>query len=82
MPTDTAPTNANNRVTLAVLGTRLNYAIGLLEKQEDTSEKHEERIRANELAIVDHTVQLRIRTAALTGFNIILSAGAALIGRL
>ena len=80
--TGTAPNHANNRVTLAVLGTRLEYAIGLIEEAKEDAKEHEKRIRANELKIVDHGVQLRVRTAALTGLNVILSAAAAFIGRL
>lgn len=79
---DNAPTNANNRVTLAVLGTNQEHMIGLLEQHHDEYVELEKRVRASELAIVDHSVQLRIRTAALTGLNVILSAAAAFIGRL
>ena len=79
---DTAPSNTNQRVTIAVLGTKMDHMIGLQEKQAETSEKIELRVRASELAIVDHTVQLRIRTMGLAGLNLITSAAAAFLGRM
>ena len=79
---DKVPSTGNNRVTIAVLGTKMDHMIGLQEDQAKTAKELEKRVRANELAIVDHTVQLRIRTLALTGLNLITSAGAAFLGRM
>lgn len=79
---DNAPNNTNQRVTIAVLGTKMDHMIGLQKRQAKTSEELEKRVRANELAIVDHSVQLRIRTIALAGLNLITSAAAAFLGRM
>ena len=78
------PTNSNGRVTMAVLGTKMDFLTQLFEAHIETDtksrENHEERILANTLKVAVLDQRMKLITGALVGLQVIGSTIAAFLG--
>jgi len=79
------PTDGNNgRVTMAILGTKMDGLTKLLETHieidRQSQEKRDDRIRANEMGVVRLDQRMKLITGALVGLQMIGSTIAAFLG--
>ena len=78
------PTDGNGRVTLAVLGTKMDNVTKLLEAHieidRDSREKHADRISANTTEVARLGERMKLITWGLVGLQAIGSTIAAFLG--
>jgi len=78
------PTDGNGRVTMAVLGTKMDGLTKLLETHieidSDSRKNHEDRILANTMEVVRLDQRMKLIAGALVGLQVIGNGIAAFLG--